>query len=311
MDQEDRLILALLEASEGANPETLEALQEDSDEGRAYTELLGLIPRELPPTTPSPEIKKRLMAAVSEGRARYNDATSGEEPSVGEVVPLRSRRPQGDAATRVMADRPARRTSRKATSWKGTERAVSADRFRSFLVAAVIAFMMIGVSGWFYLQLQEQRETVAQLHEELRATNLRLEELDAGRRDVVASLRDVGMMPPEPVMWCPLRPSGEEPPQPYAHGSLLLAMHQGRWSVRIHNLEPAAAGKVYVLWFLDEEAPLKKVNLGRGDRPVQISATGVPQPMTAAAVTLEPSMDITEPTGPRVLYGHRREMDRL
>jgi len=298
MDQEDRIILALLEASgrEGADPETLEAVQEGSVLGRAYTELLGLIPRELAPATPSPQVKQRLMAAVSEPRARDTDGTTDEGSPAGEVVPIHTRLPKGDAPTRAVADRAARRT---------------ADRFRSFLVAAVIAFMMVGVSGWFYLQLRQQRETVAQLQKELEATHLRLEELDAGRRDMVASLRDMGMMPSEPVMWCPLRPTGGEALQPDAHGSLLLAMQHGRWSVRIHNLEPATAGHVYVLWFLKEDATIKKVSLGRGDRPVQISAAGLPGPMTAAAVTLETSMDAAEPSGPRILYGHSREMDRL
>lgn len=304
MDQEDRIILALLEASgrEGADPETLEALQEGTDLGRTYTELLGLIPRELSPATPSPEVKQRLMAAVSEPRAPDADATADEGSPAGEIVPIHTRLPKGDAPTRAVADRAARRTSRRATS---------GDRFRSFLVAAVIAFMMVGVSGWFYLQLQQQREAVTQLQRELEATHLRVEGLTAGRRDLVASLRDMGVMASEPVMWCPLRPAGGDSPQPDAHGSLLLAMQHGRWSVRIHNLEPAAVDKIYVLWFLDEDAPLKKVSLGRGDRPVQISATGVPDFMTAVVVTLEPSMDSAEPSGPRILYGHSREMDRL
>lgn len=285
MDQEDRIILALLEATGGGemDSETLAALQERSDEGRAYTELLGLIPRELAPTPPSPQTKERLMAAVSEQPA-----------SATEVVPLHAGRRQDEAHRRP----------------RGTARKTS-DRFRSFLVAAVVAFMMVGVSGWFYLQLQHQRDTVDQLQKELLATNLRLEELTAGRHDLVASLRDMGMMPAEPVMWCPLRPTGSEPPQPDAHGSLVLAMQHGRWSVRVHNLEPASAGQVYVLWFLKEDAAIKKVSLGRGDRPVQISATGLPGPMTAAAVTLETSMDADEPSGPRILYGHSREMDRL
>jgi hypothetical protein len=189
--------------------------------------------------------------------------------------------------------------------------AANDNRFPSFLAAAVIALLMIGVCGWFYVQLQRQRETVARLQEDLEATHVRLEELDDVRRDLVASLRDVGMMPADPVQWCPLRPAGEDPAQPDAHGSLLLVKDHGSWSVRIHHLEPAAADGVYVLWFLDEEAPLKKIRLGRGDRPVQISATGIPARMTAAAVTLEASIDTSEPSGPRILYGHSRDMDRL
>jgi hypothetical protein len=298
MDQQERIILALLEASGGeAPPGALEELQEDPAEGRAYTELLGLIPCELAPVIPSPRVKERLMASVSGERSR--DARSQEEdpePAGAEILPMSSA---------VPGDDPGRTAGSRAPT------AANDSRFRSFLAAAVIAFLMIGVCGWFYVQLQRQRETVARLQEDLEATHVRLEELDDVRRDLVASLRDVGMMPADPVQWCPLRPAGEEPAQPDAHGSLLLVKEHGSWSVRIHHLEPAAADGVYVLWFLDEEAPLKKIRLGRGDRPVQISATGLPAGMTAAAVTLEASMDTPEPSGPRILYGHSRDMDRL
>lgn len=302
-DREDRIILALLEASgEETEPDSLGRLQEGSAEGRAYTELLGLIPRALPAESPPPGVKRRLTAVLAAGRAPDAESSPGAD-----VLPLRTEPPRGNAQTRAVADRAARRTARRVAA----ETAAGGHRFRAFLVAAVIAFLMVGVSGWFYVQLRQQRETVARLQTELEETILRLEELDDGRRDVVASLRDVGLMPSDPVNWCPLRPPEEAPPQPDAHGSLLLVMEHGRWSVRIHNLEPAAADKIYVLWFLEEDAPLKKVNLGRGDRPVQISATGIPMVMTAAAVTLESSMDAEEPSGPRILYGHRRDMDRL
>jgi len=151
----------------------------------------------------------------------------------------------------------------------------------------------------------------AQLQQELGQTKQRLEQIDDGRRDIVAALRDLGMMSPQPVDWCPLRPVGDNPPQPDAHGSLLLLKENDRWSVYLRNLEPAVGGQVYVLWFLDEDAALKRINLGRGDRPVKIAATGIPMLMTAAAVTLESSPEAAEPSGPRILYGHSREMDRL
>jgi len=277
--REDRLILELLDAT---GIEELERARRshDGDPARAtrareYTEVLGLLPYELEPKAPSREAKARLMAAVApdaESRAQ-----SAMDPEPGSAPPV----------------------------------AANDNRLRAFLVAAVVAFLMVGVSGWFYLQLQQQRTTVAQLQNELLATNLRLEEMADGRRDVVASLREVGLLPAASVNWCPLRPPGENPPQPQAHGSLILVMDHGRWAVRLHELEPAQSDKVYVLWFLHEERPIKRVSLGRGDRPVRIADTGLPMPMTAAAVTLESSVEVEEPSGPRILYGHRRDMDRL
>lgn len=309
-EQEDQAILKLLEGSEAetAPEESDETSVEASAEAswaRGYTELLGLIPAELDPVQPPPSAKKRLMAAVAESardRSREGRTSKAHRP-----VPI-SGHPRF-ARGLTPPELAARAAANAAANAAGN--AASDNRFRSFLTAAVIALMMVGVSGWFYLQLARQQELVGQLREELQATNQRLEELDDGRRDLVSSLRAVGLMPQHPIDWCPLRPAGEKPVQPDAHGSLLLVMENDRWSVRIRNLAPTVGNQVYILWFLDEDSPIKRINLGQGDRPVQIAATGIPRTMTAAAVTLEPSQDVTEPSGPRILYGHNRDMDRL
>jgi len=292
MSLEDRVVLELLDARGLEDLATVDhELPSRSPElERFYLELLGLLPDELEPETPSEGAKRRLMAAVAEVEVAGSTAPGEPGEQRGSVPEQRAVSGLWTAPAPVAANE---------------------NRLRSFLVAAVITLMMVGVAGWFYVQLDRQRGMVAQLQDELRATNLRLEELNDGRRDVVASLRDVGMMESIPVEWCPLRPAGENPVQPDAHGSLLLVREHGRWSVRLHNLAAATGDQVYVLWFLDENRPLKKVNLGRGDRPVRIAATGVSELMTAAAVTLEASLDASEPTGPRILYGHSREMDRL
>lgn len=294
---EDRVIFELLEAREvefldSHGRRATESLsQERLSLERSYAELLGLLPAELDPVEPSEGAKARLMAAVGQ---------AGGSP-LGERGVDASLEERGAPMVESMTG----------AAMASERRPVNDNRLRFFLVAAVVALMMVGVSGWFYVQLEHQRENVAQLQDELRVTNLRLEELNDGRRDMVASLRDVGVMEAIPVEWCPLRPAGENPEQPEAHGSLLMVKEHGRWSVRVRNLEAATGDQVYVLWFLNEDRPLKKVGLGRGDRPIQISATGMPELMTAAAVTLEASLDATRPSGPRILYGHSREMDRL
>ena len=294
-EREDRAILKLLEDPHAVDSaESVEETAETAETSwfRGYSELLGLIPAELEPVTPPPVAKERLMAAVADAT---QDSSRLRDPATAHPVPISGH------------PRFAVRTPPELAS----QAAADDNRFRSFLLAAVIALMMVGVSGWFYLQLERQREVVAGLQQELQGTNQRLGELDNGRRDIVASLRAVGLMPQHPVDWCPLRPAGDIPIQPEAHGSLLLVRENDRWSVRIRNLAPAVGGRVYILWFLDEDTPIKRVNLGPGDRPVQIADTGIPRLMTAAAVTLETSQDATEPSGPRILYGHNRDMDRL
>lgn len=259
-------------------------------EVREMVEALGLLAYGAEPMTPPASLKGKVLAAVAAESLEEEGSTPERKASP--VAPIDGH-PAFGGGRRELDERQ------------------GGGRLRSFLVAAVVAFMMLGVSGWFHLQLRQQQNVVSQLQEQLRSTNLRLEEVSDSRRDVMSALRGMSLLAPGPVEVCPLRPVGDEPVQPRAHGSLVLARENGRWYIRVRNLEPARGDEIYTLWFLNEDQALKKVNLGRGERALEVNASGVPAGMTAAAVTLEPSPETLEPTGPRVLYGHSREMDRL
>lgn len=252
---------------------------------RLYTEVVGLMPYDLDPVEPRPEVKARLMETIGGERAA---APASPTPVTAHPRFQEGHEPAGAA-----------RPTPPGWGW------------RRLVAAAVVVLAAVGAFGWFYLQLAAQRSTVAHLEQELAATNQQLAELTESRTAVLAALRQMGQVP-DRLEFCPLRPRGERPLQPAAHGSLILAMEQGRWFLHARGLEPAE-DKSYTLWFLDEDDnPVRRVDIAPGDRTrLSHEAEGIPRQMASVVLTLEPSGETTRPTGPQLLYGHRREMSRL
>lgn len=292
---EDHVILAALESSLVDDGRIVRPVSEGDEVPvetleRIYTELLGLIPAELEPVEPRPELKDRILERVAADPQARPAATVTPHPRF-----LEAR--AGAAETETTPKEPRRGRS-----------------LRPWLLAAVVALAAIGASFFFYSELrQEQQETIAALQQQLDATSQRVELLAEGRVDVVEALRALSVSAPEAVDVCPLQPVGAEPVQPEAQGSLVLAMSQGRWYLRARDLAPTEGTRTYVLWFLDVDGqPIQRVALKPGDdRAVELRAEGIPMSLDAATITLEPSPDTVRPTGPQVLYGHRREMERL
>lgn len=292
-DTEDQIILGVLRALEPKDDPVGEGV--DDPLGRVYIELAGLIPCAVEPVIPDPAVKERLMAAITGGVVREAGRPLPADP------PRLTEHPR----------------FRQRASRRGPVAANDNRRLRTFLAAAAVV-LMVGAGGWFYLQLERQRTTVATLQDELQATSRdlatahqRIEEVSGDTSEVLAALRGMTLLTAASIEVCPLHPPGESSPQPDARGNLLVAMESGQWSLRVNGLEAAASGQVYVLWFFDQERPFKKVNLGTGGRLVEVNARGVPALMTSVSITLEESPETEAPTGPPLLYGHRREMYQL
>lgn len=292
---EDHVILAILEESLVDDGRVVRPVSE-ADEipvetlERLYVEVLGLLPEELDPVEPRPEAKAALLERIAAGdvvddvakvtpHSRFLEAKAAADEMTPETTPKERRRP----------------------------------RVVPWLMAAVVALAMIGASFFFYFELREDQVTIAGLQQQLEATAQRVELLAEGRVDVVKALRALSVSAPEAVDVCPLLPRGVDPAQPDAQGNLVLAMSQGRWYLRARDLAPAEGNRTYVLWFLDADGrPIRRVILEPGDdRAVELEEQGIPMGLNAASITLEPSADTARPVGPQILYGHRREMERL
>lgn len=323
---EDRIILAALDGErveEGrlcplglrlAGDETAETLE------RLYVELLGLIPQELDPVVPRPEVKQSLMARIAAGTA---------EPAA-PVAPHPRFAERARPAEPVPERPPERPRERTAVRWPW-----------GYLAAAAVLLTVLG--GFFFLhaELEQRRQVVAQLEQERQraealerklgaverrllettaklqgeivSTNRQVEFLLGLRGDLADAMRELSVRAPEAVAYCPLRPVGTEPPQPRAAGSLVMVPSRDLWYLKARNLAPTGPGEVYIVWLLDEQdAPLIRMAVAPGaDRDVELRRDGIPAGMAAVALTLEPSAGPEGPSGPRILYGHRDEMERL
>ena len=85
---------------------------------------------------------------------------------------------------------------------------------------------------------------------------------------------------------------------------LYVSPDRKQWYLTIHGLEPCPEGRVYQAWFAAEGGPVSagtfEVVAGQ---PVELERHDMPQNTEAIFVTLEPQGGVTEPTGPRILYG--------
>lgn len=267
---EERAILNALEELEGDPAATPPRPAADLPAPeRAYVELLGLLAYGLDPVAPSPELKQRVMEAA---KAADGEPPRAVRPAPPPVAPLR---------------RPARPGSR----W--------------LPLAAALALVAIGVSVFLGYRSIEQSRRLADLNRRLDEVMQRSERLAEVRHDLSWQL---AMVTSPGIEVCPLRPQGEEPPQPRAHGLLFLSPERGAWYLRIRNLEPRPDG-VYTLWFLRDGAPINGGVLTPGpDLDVELTNENMPSGpwMNGVAVTLESGPSVDRPTGPMLLFGDEK-----
>jgi hypothetical protein len=294
-DRDDQAILAALAVLEAGDPEVGlagalrpsagGASEADVTLRRLYVETLGLLAREAPeaPADRIAAVKARVMAAVTEGGAAEPVA-----PPAAEVVPI--------AAARATP-----------------EPAHPAPRRRSWLaltaLAAVFVAAALGLAGWFYAQLHETQQTLARLETERTRLTERLDRQEnlirrsAGMSDLVTAVSTAG------VEICPLRPVGDPALHPKAFAVLYMPPGSGKWYLLASNLEPGQG--VYKVWLNTPAGAVPVGVLGAGqdsalefELPAEIDERH--ELMLSITVTLEPSPDMPDPSGPMVLFGDEK-----
>lgn len=309
--QEDQTLLATVDSLEpgrspfeplppGTRDETAETL------ARLYKEVLGLIPYELDPAAPRPEVKQRLMTAiageetqeVAELRAApiappapIPAPAAPPAPAPTPVQPSREMRTMGSQEARVPSRRPmAAVASRRASRWP-------------LALAASLALVFAGLSGWLYLEQARQREEIAQLRSEIQEAEQAATEI--GRmRDELAEMRDTLTLVTSPaVLVSPMRPMGEPPIQPGARGTLFVAADHQHWYLRLEGLQPAGEGKTYHLWWVADQGILSGGTFtARPGERIELSSATMPANTRAAMVTMEDEGSSPDaPTGPEVM----------
>ncbi len=287
---EDLTILAAVESLErgidtprGApgRDETAETLT------RLYTEVLGLVPFELEPVAPSPEVRQRLLASI------HGDETQPAAGAAPAVVSPRSsqevRPPRPAAAAKPVpaARRPAPRR------W-------------SLALAATLSFLLVGLSAWLFFQVGQQRQTIAELQRELAAERTRAANAEAEAQRIQAAALDLrekfALVTSPAVEVSPMRPVGSPPLQPGARGVLFVAADHQHWYLSLEGLQPAGPGKTYKLWFVAAEGPVSAGSFtSRPGAPVELSSKTMPAGTRETKVTLEDDPAAPAPTGPEIL----------
>lgn len=251
---------------------------------RLYHEALGLIPSSLPPMVPSPEVKRRLMAAISaSGSAvRPEDGDAGRP-----AEPLPFPLPAAAAA---------------AVSGRG-----AGSRPRGWLaLAAALILALLGVSGWLFHGLLERDEVVARLTaqraealQQVSAAEARLQRTEAEAKSMRQSF---SVVTSPAVEVCALRPSSPMPAVAGAHGILFVAADHQHWYMSLRGLQPAGAGKVYQLWFVSPQGPVSAGTFsGDPGTPWELGSEHMPPDTREVRITVEDGAGSPAPRGQEVL----------
>ena len=287
---EDRTILAAIESLERGTASFRAPRGDEAAEtlARLYTEVLGLLPYDLEPAAPSPEVRERLMGAIHGDETQPAAAVSA--PTA--VLPRSS---QEARPTRLVpAPSPVPRARRPA------------PRRWPLALAAALSLVLLGLSAWLFLQVGQQRRTIARLQDELIAERHRAAEATAEARKVQGSELDLreqlALVTSRAVQVSPMRPAGPAPLQPDARGVLFVAADHQHWYLSLEGLQPVERGKVYKLWFVADGGTVSAGSFtARPGAPVELSSKTMPAGTKGAVVTLETDPAASAPSGPEIL----------
>ncbi|HVR96229.1 MAG TPA: anti-sigma factor [Thermoanaerobaculia bacterium] len=280
--REDQAILDALEAPDGGLSVRSRTARDETEDtlARLYTEVLGLIPCELEPVAPRPEVKQRLMAAIAGAPQAQAAPASPERPAV--------------ASTPTPAPKPYAPPPpvRRARRWP-------------LALAASLALVFAGLLGVLAPVLFEQQREIAALRQERDVFRKGLDQAKQQEAQVSGDMdrmrQGMKIVTSPALLAAPLRPSGASP-QPNARGTMFVAADHQHWYLTAHGLEPSSPGQSYQLWFV---AGPQTVSGGtftaRPGEPVTLSSESMPEGTTAAVVTVEDADGSAQPTGPEVL----------
>ena len=236
---------------------------------REYTELLGLLPYELPAETPPARVKQAIMAQIG---------ASGIDTS-GTVA----------ASPVVPFERPAprRETPAPRPIWR-------------FAQAAVLAAALLGL-GFLSATVRQQDRQIARLSERAGASALDRSKALEARQEIQTLRSRIDMITTVARQAYPLRTVSQVDSMKKPEGIVYVCGLHQQWYLNLRGLEPPADGGEYHLWFMTENG---KVDGGvlevRDDTSSEMEAQTMPPGTHGFLVTLEKR---NEPESLTILLG--------
>lgn len=234
------------------------------------------------PVTPSPDVKRRLMAKVAASPRR---TSAPGAVHVRAVPPSEGGRERGPAAT----ERPAPPVPLPRPS-------AAPPRWIPVALAAGIAAVIGGLA--VYGPMQSERRA---LRAELARQDGRIQSLQEEIRNATSTLQ---LLRNPAIQVVSL---GGAEPQKEAAARIWWDRKKAEWTLYAANMKPAGEGKTYELWFIT--ADQKKIRAGIFDVDSEGNGsltTHVPEgigEIAQAAVTDEPAGGVDQPTGSIQLVG--------
>jgi hypothetical protein len=322
---EDLTILATLEALEtgaggpggGARPsetsEASEASEASEMMARLYREVLGLVAYELEPAVPSPEVKTLLMANIVSGADAAEEAAAGGDET--QPAPVAAPEPAPSQVTPILPIPPPTppiplRQSQEMRPVRppmaGAAVARRSPRRWPLALAASLALLLLGLSGYLYSRSLEDRATLARLGRELTRERSQAAQASAQASRLESyslNLREKMALVTSPtVAVSALRPMGRPPLQPAARGLLFVAADHQHWYLSLQGLQPVEGGRLYKLWFMADQGPVDAGSFTvLPGAPIEMSSKEMPAGTRTAVITLETDPGSRTPSGPEVL----------
>jgi uncharacterized coiled-coil protein SlyX len=288
LSPEDRTILAALE-----EPETgaFAATEADETLARLYTEVLGLVPYELEPAAPRPEVKSLLLSTIRGDETLPGDETQEMEPRPALPAP----------PVPVPVPTPSREmTSREVPAARGMAMSARRRSVWPMALAAALILALGGLCGWLFLRQAHMEETIASLERALATQRQDAEQSVAGMQAAMERMRvNFALVTAPAVKVSPLRPVD---PQSQARGILFVAADNQHWYLTVHDLPPAPPDRDYQLWWVAAEGTFSGGVFDPGDgEKVELYSETMPAGTRDVMITLEPARGGPKPTGPEVL----------
>ena len=299
VSSEDRTILAALESLERGPGEPV--VPDEPGEtaemlARLYTEVLGLLPAGLEPVAPRPEARARLLAAVS-GEPAPVPVPVPVEQETQEIGPQPAPAPRPEPVPRPVAASPGTRPPGVAMM------AAPPRRSWPLALAASLALVLGGLSGWLVQQRAAQEVTIETLRSELegerRKAEQALAQADQASQRMERMRTNFALVTAPAVTVSPLHPTSEPS---RARGMLFVAPDHQHWYMAVHDLPPAAPGRDYQLWWVADGGTFSGGTFDtRPGEKMELSSETMPANTRDVMITLEAEGGAQAPTGPQIL----------